>query len=521
MLFNSYSFLFAFLPVVLAGTWLIARFSHRHTVHWLAAASVAFYAVWDVRFVVLLLGSAAFNYYAGQRLSHEKASGDAKQARLTLGLAIAANLAVLGYFKYVNFFIATVNGLGAHWGALNVILPIGISFYTFTQIAYLVDIHRGNNPWEGRPATYLLFVSYFPHLVAGPLLHYKQVIPQFSQEGIFRPNLGNIAAGFGIFAVGLAKKVLIADALADQANPVFDFARESATLGGGPLFFDAWIGALSYTLQLYFDFSGYSDMAIGLSLMLNVRLPLNFNSPYKAMSIIEFWRRWHMTLSAFLRDYLYIPLGGNRKGPVRRYVNLMITMLLGGLWHGAGWTFVIWGGLHGLYLSINHVWRSLVKPRRSGWIAVLCSGALTFLAVVVAWVFFRADSLPAAKAVLAGMAGLNGAMAPASLAAVAAKLHVPVTVGGLTALMPAGGSDALMQVVLALAIAWLLPNTREMFSSIKPTWDDLQEQRGREHQTARWLAWRPTTAQALAFGALLSVCVFSLSRLSPFLYFQF
>ena len=293
-------------------------------------------------------------------------------------------------------------------------LPLGISFFTFQKIAYLVDAYRGEVR-AGGFLSFALFVTFFPQLIAGPIVHHSEVIPQFGQKSTYRPNLDNLSMGIGIFVLGLAKKTVLADSIATYATPVF----RAAQAGADPTLFEAWGGALAYTFQLYFDFSGYSDMAIGLALMFNIRLPINFNSPYKATNIIDFWRRWHITLSRFLRDYLYIPLGGNRHGVARRYANLMLTMLLGGLWHGAGWTFIVWGGLHGIFLVINHFWHALgvgsattsgARPGSDG----SAARTITFLAVMVAWVFFRAEDFDAATRILAGMAGLNGVQLPAS-----------------------------------------------------------------------------------------------------------
>ena len=402
MLFNSYEFIFLFFPVVFAGMFWIGRFSHRMAALWLGFSSLVFYGAWDSGFVLLLITSICFNYSSGYLIGHRVSLRQQTLAKSTLAFAIIANLLLLGYFKYSNFFIDSANQfLGAQIGTLDIILPLGISFFTFTQIAYLVDVYRCIAR-EYKFIHYLLFVTYFPHLIAGPIIHHKQMIPQFGHSETFKINLDNVAVGLSIFILGLAKKVLIADNIAVYATPVFTSADAGHTI----MFFEAWTGALAYTLQLDFDFSAYCDMAIGLSLMLNVRLPMNFNSPYKATNIIDFWRRWHMTLSAFLRDYLYIPLGGNRKGSTRRYLNLIATMLLGGLWHGAGWTFVLWGGLHGLYLIINHGWREMKS--RMGWndggqFAKLSSLLLTFLAVVVAWVFFRAETFTGAWHILAGM----------------------------------------------------------------------------------------------------------------------
>ncbi|WP_295391969.1 MBOAT family protein [uncultured Thiodictyon sp.] len=529
MLFNSYSFIFIFLPIAFAGMFWLGRYSHRLAALWLGLASLAFYAVWDSRMVLLLLASVAFNYGAGYWIGVSRATGAVEHAKHTLIAAITLNLMMLGYFKYTNFFITSANALfGGHIPALDIILPLGISFFTFTQIAFLVDAYRGIAR-EYNFIHYLLFVTYFPHLIAGPVLHHKQMMPQFANPATYRISPEHMAVGITIFVLGLAKKVLIADTLADYATPIFGAANAGQQL----MLFEAWVGALTYTLQLYFDFSGYSDMAIGLSLMFNVRLPLNFDSPYKALNIIDFWRRWHMTLSAFLRDYLYIPLGGNRKGPFRRYLNLMATMLLGGLWHGAGWTFVIWGGLHGLYLTINHGWRE-VKARH-GWgdgghLARLVARTLTFLAVVVAWVFFRANSLAAAQSVLAGMVGMNGIALPNALQARLSTLLeiVPHQQIAFTGLLPASntvGVHALTFIAVGLALVWLFPNVHQIMRNYKPTWEDMANMpvsaalpRG---YVTQLLTWRPITSHAVLIGLLFYACLISLTKVSEFLYFQF
>jgi D-alanyl-lipoteichoic acid acyltransferase DltB (MBOAT superfamily) len=524
MLFNSYGFIFVFLPLAFAGMFWLGRYNQRWAAAWLGLASLAFYAAWDARFVLLLLTSIVFNYGAGCWLESRRAAG--KGARYFLAAAITADLLLLGYFKYANFFIDTANQLsGSRIAPLDIVLPLGISFFTFTQIAFLVDVHRGIAR-EYSFIHYLLFVTWFPHLIAGPVLHHRQMMPQLSLPAGYRINAEHVSAGLTIFVLGLAKKVLVADNLADYASPVFDAASAGHTLA----LFEAWAGALAYTLQLYFDFSGYSDMAIGLSLMFNVRLPLNFDSPYKATSIIDFWRRWHMTLSAFLREYLYIPLGGNRKGKARRYINLMATMLLGGLWHGSGWTFIVWGGLHGLYLIINHGWREL-KARlgrgEGGWFARLAARTLTFLAVVVAWVFFRADSFASAQSMLSGMAGINGVSLPtaleASLAPSSASSPAWVTFRGMfpATLLSAGSTFGC--IALGLVFVWLFPNTRQIMRNHKHVWEDIA---GRttpipREGMAMSLVWQPSVRLAWMFGTLFLLCVFSLTRVSEFLYFQF
>ena len=385
MLFNSYGFIGVFLPVTLAGFYAIGWRNRMAAAAWLALASLAFYSWWDVRFTALLIGSVALNYLGGRLLFAQHARGDATSVAWLLRLFVAADLLVLGFFKYMGFFAAT-----AGISLPVIVLPIGISFFTFTQIAFLVDTARGRAGDAGL-LHYLLFVTYFPHLIAGPVLHHAEMIPQFRRPGTYAPRADAIAVGLTVFMLGLFKKVVLADQIGSLADSTFAHAH---TLGC----VDAWAGALAHTLQIYFDFSAYCDMAIGVSRMFNIALPMNFESPYKACSIIDFWRRWHMTLSRFLRDYLYIPLGGNRHGGTRRYANLLATMVLGGLWHGAGWTFVCWGALHGFFLIINHGWRAArrllgIADNAGGVAGRLAAWALTFLAVVVAWVFFRAPDL--------------------------------------------------------------------------------------------------------------------------------
>jgi alginate O-acetyltransferase complex protein AlgI len=325
------------------------------------------------------------------------------------------------YYKYFSFVSGNINLLFDNSSVVDaVILPLGIFFFTFQQISYLVDASEGKIR-DKNFLHYGLFVSFFPQLIAGPIVHHSEILPQFVKGGMLGKLSGNIVVGTMIFSIGLAKKVIIADNVAEFANPVF----QAAELGVSLTFFEAWFGTFAYTFQLYYDFSGYSDMAVGLAWMFGIHLPLNFNSPYKAASIIDFWRRWHMTLSRFLKDYLYIPLGGNRKGRWWRAVNIMITMLLGGLWHGAGWTFVAWGALHGALILLNHIWRMPWRVpgsagRRRSRLALVLSRIITFLAVAVAWVFFRADSFEGASAVLSAMFGGNGISLPSALLAYAA-----------------------------------------------------------------------------------------------------
>jgi alginate O-acetyltransferase complex protein AlgI len=401
MLFTTAVFLGVYLPVVLLGFFAIARASHGAAAAWLFLASLFFYGYWMPEFTLLLIASICGNFFFGKQIA-----GERRHARAWLAAGVTANLALLAYFKYANFFVDNLNlVLGLEWKMARVVLPIGISFFTFTQIAFLADAYQ-KGVREYKFVHYGLFVTYFPHLIAGPVLHHAQMMPQFADPKTFRFHDGHFAAGMAIFAIGLFKKVVLADGVAPYADAVF----RPADAGLAPDLYEAWLGALAYTFQLYFDFSGYSDMAIGLSWMFNVRLPFNFDSPYRAASISDFWRRWHISLSNFLRDYLYIALGGNRRGTFQRYVNLAITMLLGGLWHGANWSFVVWGGLHGIYLVINHGFRALCGPALLARLDAsrsfaLLSWALTMLAVVVAWVFFRAETFGGAARMLQGMAG--------------------------------------------------------------------------------------------------------------------
>ncbi len=410
MLFTSGLFFFIYLPIVLLGFYFIARvMGQKPATIWLGLASLFFYGYWSPIYIILLLSSIIGNYFVGLLIVRSR--GKASSAWIT-GFFVSLNLFLLFYFKYYNFFVNSA-GLGLiGFPVLNVVLPIGISFFTFTQIAYLVDVHRGKVD-EADFFHYVLFVSYFPHLIAGPILHHQEMMPQFAAAQTYRLNVPSIVVGLSYLAIGMIKKVVIADSISPFADAAFTAA------GAGNIdCLGAWYGAICYTLQLYFDFSGYSDMAIGLSYLFNIKLPFNFNSPYKSRSITEFWRRWHLTLSRFLRDYLYFTLGGNRSGAVRRYLNLLITMLLGGMWHGAAWTFVIWGGLHGLYLMINHSWRWVEEKLgltaiTATWPGRAASWLITMVAVIIGWVFFRASSVPEALTMLSAMFAPAGA-APAS-----------------------------------------------------------------------------------------------------------
>ena len=531
MLFNSYSFIFLFLPVTFFGFFILGARKHLYGAAWLTLTSLFFYGWWNPIYVTLLLASIAFNYCIGVLLAKPDQAAWAPGKKTLLVIGITANLLLLGYYKYANFFLGTVDHLaGTQWGLGEIILPLGISFFTFTQLAFLVDTYQGKVK-EYSLVHYALFVTYFPHLIAGPVLHHKEMMPQFADPQTYRRNYDAIAMGLTFFAIGLFKKAVLADGVSPYANQGF-----SATASGQQLsLFEAWGGALAYTFQLYFDFSGYSDMAIGLSLLFGIRLPLNFASPYKATNIIDFWRRWHMTLSRFLRDYLYLPLGGNRKGTARRYVNLTITMLLGGLWHGAGWTFVIWGGLHGCYLIVNHAWRALrrrvgLADRLNSRLGTVVAGALTFVSVVVGWVFFRSPTLEGALTMLSGMIGLHGVSLPAAFASHMGALR-PLAEGFGIEFSLDGALPFVLNYLWIIAlsgVAFLLPNTQQFLARHDPALIAASASRaatdwsgGYFPNSSRFLNWRPTKAWAIAIGVMFAGGIFTLLSVTEFLYFQF
>jgi alginate O-acetyltransferase complex protein AlgI len=486
MLFHTYLFIFGFLPATLLAFFVSAKINRRLPIFVLIVASLAFYAYWKPLLVFLLIGSILFNYVVGLFLA-----GDRPQAQRRAGIifAIVVDLGLLAFFKYANFFLDTVEALGGFGRTtLNIVLPIGISFYTFTQIAYLVDSYK-REVEERSFSSYVLFVTFFPHLIAGPVLHHKEMMPQFANPATYRFDWLKITLGALLFAIGLRKKVVFADSVAPWSNEIFNAAAK----GAAPDLWSAWGGALAYTLQIYFDFSGYSDMAVGLGLMFGIKLPINFDSPYRSTSIVDFWRRWHMTLSRFLRDYLYIPLGGNRHGEFNRYRNLFITMLLGGLWHGAAWMFVIWGALHGLYLVIAHLWSAagLNLSRVVGkTLAPYVGWAITLVAVVVAWVFFRATTLDGAFAMFRGMAGLNG-VDPSKLSNFLADPRL----WGV-------GSPILLAIIAVAApnSMWLMARAEKLFTEQRPG---------------------AVIAAGLATGVCGLIALVFIGAQNEFLYFQF
>jgi len=416
---------------------------------------------------------------------------------------ITINLGLLGYFKYLNFFITNLNVLvNGNLYLEQIILPLAISFFTFQQITYIIDAYGGLTK-EYNFLHYTLFVTFFPQLIAGPIVHHKEILPQFSNDTNFKLKASNISVGITIFILGLFKKVVFADHIASYVNPVFSAAENGIML----TFFEAWMGALAYTFQLYFDFSGYSDMAIGLARMFGVVLPVNFYSPYKANSIIDFWRRWHITLSRFLREYIYIPLGGDRKGKVRRYINLMTTMLLCGLWHGAGWTFIIWGGMHGIFLSINHAWKVIVNilfPHRKSnfFIVTKCFGRfITFTSVIIAWVMFRSEDFNDAFCMYSAMFGFNGISFQ--------EMFTNGIIGN--------AKKGVLILFSMLVIVWFLPNTLDWLRGEKPA---LGLNLFFTKRT-KILIWKPCMTYSVFLAILFFMAVINISKYSEFLYFNF
>tara|TARA_R110002124_G_scaffold2666_9_gene16773 strand:+ start:8163 stop:9722 length:1560 start_codon:yes stop_codon:yes gene_type:complete len=519
VLFNSYEFIFLFFPLCALGFFLCARvFTLDTALGFLVFASLGFYAYWKPAYLILLLFSIAFNFAIGQVLSRD----NYWRRRSVLIFGISVNLALLGYFKYANFFVDNVNTVfGTHWDVGTIFLPLAISFFTFQQISYLVDAWQGKTH-EYNFLHYALFVCFFPQLIAGPIVHHRAIIPQFMKPENLTPRWSNFAVGISIFAIGLFKKTVIADNLSAYVGPVYD----TGTVGGNIDFFRAWGSSLAYTFQLYFDFSGYSDMAIGAARVFGVRLPVNFFSPYKSTSIIEFWRRWHMTLSQFLRDYLYIALGGNRKGKYRRYFNLFLTMLLGGLWHGAGWPFVVWGGLHGGYLMVNHSWRHLMS--RFGWnltghpAYTVFAWLLTFIAVVFSWVYFRAPTLEQGNQIAIAMLGLSGFEIPAGILARLGDVGTQLVAIGFVPVQ-GGGTMIVGNYLWVLAVApvaLLLPNVAQIFSRHEPVLYE-NDKAFRTLRSSNLLSWDYSTRWAVAIALAGVAGILTLQQVSEFLYFQF
>lgn len=505
MLFNSLEFIFVFLPITWLVFFLLIRAGHfKLTCGWLTVASLFFYSWWNPPYLFLITFSILINFVLGRLLCTDRSQRGNAMRRGILYLGLAFNLGALGYFKYANFFVENINSVfGSTYNFHRIILPLAISFFTFQQIVYIVDAWRGGNRKYTFPE-YSFFVLFFPHLIAGPIVHHHELLPQIARERWQPVRLENLQVGLTIFLIGLFKKMVLADGSGAYATPLFDLVAKGSVLSTP----HAWIAALAYTFQLYFDFSGYSDMAIGIARLFGIRLPVNFNSPYRATSMIEFWRRWHITLSRFLREYVYFPLGGNRRGVFLRYSNLLITMLIGGLWHGAGWTFVAWGAIHGFCLVVNHLFRSLTQGlferapllqkifNPVGWV-------LTMGAVIISWVFFRAKNFPTATSVLSSMFHAN----PQKATSLAFDLQQVFS-----------GYYAFGWIALMSLIALLAPSTQLYLRNQAPTLDLTPV-------SDRWWhpAWRPTILNGLFIGALIFLTARSYFSLTPteFIYFNF
>lgn len=483
MLFNSYTFILFFLPITVTVYFLLNR--KKLTIAskaWLVFTSLFFYGWWNPIYVPLILGSILFNYAVGVTLSGARHS----PSKACLVLGIAGNLGLLAYFKYMDFFITTLNFIsGSHIKLLQITLPLGISFFTFTQIAYLVDAY-GRLAKEYSLLNYFLFVTFFPHLLAGPIIHHKEMMPQFDRLKNKILNHRNLAHGLLLFFIGLFKKVVLADALAVLADQGFDHAPVLNLI-------EAWTVSLSYSLQLYFDFSGYTDMALGSSLMFNIRLPINFNSPYRSLSIQEFWRRWHMTLGRFIRDYVYIPLGGNRVSEGRVVMNLLLTFFIIGLWHGAGWTFVCWGMMHGIAIILQRMWSKLniSLPKFLAWL-------ITFNFVNFSWIFFRAKNFEDALKVAKGMLGLNRWEGVIDVSHNLGSLRGFETALRNWLLNIEGSAQALVFLILCFVLSIYFRNSNELEARFKPSWGN-----------------------ACMLGTLSLYALLNVHKASQFIYFNF
>jgi len=492
MLFNSEEFIFIFLPMSILLLSVAERLGREWFVTIMLVLSLAFYSYWDFRFTPLLICSIGFNFLAAKWI--DSVSGSSRLALLYICLAL--NLGLLIIFKYANLLVGAIfPAFGLEYSSFDIVLPLGISFFTFTQIAYLVDIYR-REVERVSLLEYSVFVSYFPHAIAGPLLNFRQFMPQLKRARII--SMENLHAGLSIFSVGLAKKVLIADNFALTAEEFF----AAVARGDEPTMLAAWGGVLAYSFQIYFDFSGYSDMAVGLSRCFGIQIPYNFLSPYRAANIKDFWKRWHISLSYFLQRYLYIPLGGNRSGRARHLANLLITMCLGGIWHGANWTFLIWGGLHGGYLIFYHVWKQ-VFPRSNfsgNALSRFTAQAFTFLAVTIAWVFFRAPDVSQAMTILRAMVELE------SFNAIPADFEI-----GLSPLLNAFSAISFEKALvssIAIFICFRCPSTLEIFET---------------HKACFGVFKFPESSLSMFHGIIFGLAVLKILNFEPsvFLYFQF
>jgi alginate O-acetyltransferase complex protein AlgI len=537
MLFNSYEFIFGFLPVVLIGFYVLGARRREWALLWLTAASLVFYAWWRPVNVLLIAPSILINLGLARLLLRYRDASPVL-ARAVLICGIVFNLCFLGYFKYTIFLASAANDVfGTDFVLTRIILPLGISFITFQKIAFLADVHAGRIT-SFTLRDYALFVLFFPQLIAGPIVHYREMMPQF-QSISARFNAEDASVGLTLFFIGLAKKLLLADPMALVVSPLYERAAHGHALG----FVDGWIAALGFTLQIYFDFSGYSDMALGLARFFGIKLPVNFDSPLKATSIIDFWQRWHVSLTRFLTAYIYNPLSLHlararsaagksiRDTPVASFATLlvmptMLTMFVSGLWHGAGYTYIVWALMHGVMLCVNHAWRQ-IQPRI--WPGArnhrrLLGGTgfvLTFLGVVLALVMFRASTVTAAASIWRDLTGAHGVTLPEGLLA---RLGPAAHFLGAIGVQPDSSSGArimegTLRVMVLLLIALGLPNTLQILAEYEPALG--VRPATRESSLVRSLRWSPSRSWAVGLAAISAAGVLSLGQLSEFIYWQF
>ena len=542
MLFNSHQFIFLFLPITIFIFYQALKLGGRRlAIFWLVLTSLFFYGYWNPPYLALLLLSVGSDYLLGRFLVHCNQNNYGRIGKVALLSGIIFNLAIIGYYKYFDFFLENINELmGASLLLRGILLPLGISFYTFQQIAYLID--SAEKETQGYQfIDYCLFVCFFPQLIAGPIVSHQEMMPQFAKPQKFYA--GNLAIGITIFSVGLFKKVVLADTIATYSTPVFAAADLGAALGIA----EAWFGALAYTMQIYFDFSGYSDMAIGAARLLGFKLPVNFNSPYKALNIIDFWKRWHITLTRFLTRYLYNPmtLRASRRrmqqgqdlirkgqGSVAAYIQIIAwptiaTMFLAGLWHGAGWSYIVFGLLHGIYLSANHGWQMLRRKlghnlKHSQWWERRLSHLLTFSCVVVAMVFFRATSVKSGWAVLSAMIGIHEDSMPWDL--VSQGLRTADFAPNQLFNNPTQG---LLLLAALMIVCFCFPNTQEWMADYEPALG-AKSPASTHKQTLdgaayfwRRFSWRPNQVWALLTSSVALLGLLQISSVSEFIYFQF
>lgn len=500
MLFSSFLFVLIFLPIALLGYAWCSRVSMRWGISWLVFVSTIFYGWLNPYFLSVIYLSIIFNYLAANwmvRVSSGK--------KIIFVGSIFLNILTLVVFKYLDFFLLNLNFVGGFdIPLLHLALPLAISFFTFQQIGFLVDVYCRSSKIPNFE-NYTCFIIFFPQLIAGPIVRHTDYLPQIEQPKTFILSARNLAIGATIFALGLFKKTV----LADRSGRIADFVFGAVSGGSAPTFFEAWSGAIFYSFQIYFDFSGYSDMAIGLARLFNIYLPCNFLSPYKAESIIEFWRKWHISLSLFLKEHIYIPLGGNRKGTFSRYSNLLITMLIGGLWHGASWNFVIWGGIHGILLIINHSIKRLSIFNAPIWLKRMS----IFLLVTIAWVFFRAKNLHEACSLLNSMFSINQIAIPDCVARFAGLKGIATIPLSLETFV----SGALFALSLIL-ITFFMPNVYEWMRYFHPAKDFSTSLRT---QFSKKIAWRPTLLYSAAVLLLFLLAFSEIDGKNEFIYFQF